>query len=129
MSLVIKQSKGKSDVLYTTFPILRTPSAGSGRVGRTAVLRGLGSVGHAVVAHDVCDAEAVIGEHARAPARLSLAVAREVAPAAHRVFIAPKRQRQDLVLVRKAREALQDRKSTRLNSSHPSISYAVFCLK
>src|SRR5438876_11722667 len=24
---------------------------------------------------------------------------------------------------------LQDRKSTRLNSSHPSISYAVFCLK
>src|SRR5690348_17681568 len=25
--------------------------------------------------------------------------------------------------------AIQDRKSTRLNSSHPSISYAVFCLK
>src|SRR5690348_18093700 len=25
--------------------------------------------------------------------------------------------------------ACQDRKSTRLNSSHPSISYAVFCLK
>src|SRR5690348_17458438 len=24
---------------------------------------------------------------------------------------------------------LSDRKSTRLNSSHPSISYAVFCLK
>src|SRR5690348_18109564 len=27
------------------------------------------------------------------------------------------------------RRANQDRKSTRLNSSHPSISYAVFCLK
>src|SRR5690348_18171493 len=27
------------------------------------------------------------------------------------------------------RSDLQDRKSTRLNSSHPSISYAVFCLK
>src|SRR5207245_7219003 len=27
------------------------------------------------------------------------------------------------------RFALQDRKSTRLNSSHGSISYAVFCLK
>src|SRR5690348_17992000 len=27
------------------------------------------------------------------------------------------------------RQQLQDRKSTRLNSSHPSISYAVFCLK
>src|SRR6267154_4978824 len=26
-------------------------------------------------------------------------------------------------------QQLQDRKSTRLNSSHPSISYAVFCLK
>src|SRR3712207_8613037 len=28
-----------------------------------------------------------------------------------------------------ARDALQDRKSTRLNSSHANISYAVFCLK
>src|SRR5690348_17957583 len=26
-------------------------------------------------------------------------------------------------------EGARDRKSTRLNSSHPSISYAVFCLK
>src|SRR5690348_17476634 len=26
-------------------------------------------------------------------------------------------------------QAAEDRKSTRLNSSHPSISYAVFCLK
>src|SRR5690242_21203521 len=29
----------------------------------------------------------------------------------------------------KPKEALADRKSTRLNSSHMSISYAVFCLK
>src|SRR3712207_7963823 len=28
-----------------------------------------------------------------------------------------------------ARNALEDRKSTRLNSSHANISYAVFCLK
>src|SRR5690348_17575597 len=28
-----------------------------------------------------------------------------------------------------ALEVTEDRKSTRLNSSHPSISYAVFCLK
>src|SRR5690348_18089029 len=27
------------------------------------------------------------------------------------------------------RDTTRDRKSTRLNSSHPSISYAVFCLK
>src|SRR5690348_17578127 len=30
---------------------------------------------------------------------------------------------------RPRRRARVDRKSTRLNSSHPSISYAVFCLK
>src|SRR5258707_3666372 len=28
-----------------------------------------------------------------------------------------------------SRSAMQDRKSTRLNSSHANISYAVFCLK
>src|SRR5256885_8671934 len=39
------------------------------------------------------------------------------------VFLA---QRQDLHL---AREVAEDRKSTRLNSSHLVISYAVFCLK
>src|SRR3712207_7916518 len=31
--------------------------------------------------------------------------------------------------VRRHRDAEQDRKSTRLNSSHANISYAVFCLK
>src|SRR5438876_8111685 len=30
---------------------------------------------------------------------------------------------------RERQQLFQDRKSTRLNSSHPSISYAVFCLK
>src|SRR3712207_6951840 len=37
---------------------------------------------------------------------------------------------QDLLLVtRKAMSIRLDRKSTRLNSSHANISYAVFCLK
>src|SRR5690348_17991282 len=31
--------------------------------------------------------------------------------------------------IAKTRQRKTDRKSTRLNSSHPSISYAVFCLK
>src|SRR5438876_12233475 len=31
--------------------------------------------------------------------------------------------------LRSAGDVRRDRKSTRLNSSHPSISYAVFCLK
>src|SRR3712207_8417465 len=36
----------------------------------------------------------------------------------------------DLVFIQDfAHHALKDRKSTRLNSSHANISYAVFCLK
>src|SRR5690348_7467247 len=38
-------------------------------------------------------------------------------------------QEADPPIVQEVNVALQDRKSTRLNSSHPSISYAVFCLK
>src|SRR2546430_12549327 len=34
-----------------------------------------------------------------------------------------------LDMIRKLHDKLQDRKSTRLNSSHSQISYAVFCLK
>src|SRR5438876_5994830 len=34
-----------------------------------------------------------------------------------------------LDLIKQQKMSIQDRKSTRLNSSHPSISYAVFCLK
>src|SRR5690348_18055378 len=42
-----------------------------------------------------------------------------------------RRREQHRNMPRRARYARepQDRKSTRLNSSHPSISYAVFCLK
>src|SRR5690348_17450333 len=36
---------------------------------------------------------------------------------------------QSLSRARLAAVTCRDRKSTRLNSSHPSISYAVFCLK
>src|SRR3712207_6906590 len=36
---------------------------------------------------------------------------------------------QVLLPARDGEEALRDRKSTRLNSSHANISYAVFCLK
>src|SRR4051794_10633873 len=40
---------------------------------------------------------------------------------------APGREERELAIRDAAPD--QDRKSTRLNSSHPSISYAVFCLK
>src|SRR3712207_7379672 len=54
------------------------------------------------------------------------------------VALAPLEQVVDLAMVdqrgvagheQDAREAHRDRKSTRLNSSHANISYAVFCLK
>src|SRR5690348_17598458 len=35
----------------------------------------------------------------------------------------------DALVAHRSKAAMTDRKSTRLNSSHPSISYAVFCLK
>src|SRR5690348_18485497 len=38
-------------------------------------------------------------------------------------------RRRVLLPNRGRRPSVEDRKSTRLNSSHPSISYAVFCLK
>src|SRR5690348_18186192 len=37
--------------------------------------------------------------------------------------------RREGLRARRPRQGAVDRKSTRLNSSHPSISYAVFCLK
>src|SRR5690348_16340268 len=47
---------------------------------------------------------------------------------AFRVYYRLERGSYDAAWERTALDAL-DRKSTRLNSSHPSISYAVFCLK
>src|SRR5437868_15460044 len=43
--------------------------------------------------------------------------------------ILPGCTRKAVVALAEERPLLQDRKSTRLNSSHVSISYAVFCLK
>src|SRR3712207_9353782 len=42
---------------------------------------------------------------------------------------APARRREDRVEAVRRPAACGDRKSTRLNSSHANISYAVFCLK
>src|SRR3712207_7444734 len=50
-------------------------------------------------------------------------------PAAQLVEDAPLRQLVDLRARGQQVEVARDRKSTRLNSSHANISYAVFCLK
>src|SRR3712207_9256910 len=62
--------------------------------------------------------------------RGSVAVARggtgEVAPAGQ---LRPDRAAADAGRARRVLGRREDRKSTRLNSSHANISYAVFCLK
>src|SRR5690606_41509652 len=53
-------------------------------------------------------------------------------PPAGGLFVAPRGTRQGrlrLTAPRAAEAGSRDRKSTRLNSSHVKISYAVFCLK
>src|SRR3712207_8622233 len=40
-----------------------------------------------------------------------------------------RRDHEPVKACRRALDVVQDRKSTRLNSSHANISYAVFCLK
>src|SRR2546430_8803170 len=50
-------------------------------------------------------------------------------PATLRCRFALKRFRRDLTAATAAETIVQDRKSTRLNSSHSQISYAVFCLQ
>src|SRR3712207_7167239 len=56
--------------------------------------------------------------------RLDRASRLRVAEAAGGESLAP-----DLALIAPGGKHLRDRKSTRLNSSHANISYAVFCLK
>src|SRR3712207_8495722 len=67
-------------------------------------------------------AKAEVQRHARVNANVVIHVEREfvVAVAASKVRLANRRCN---------RAAREDRKSTRLNSSHANISYAVFCLK
>src|SRR5713101_137519 len=120
MSLVIKRSDWESTILpapkaprlaHSTQGPCPVPAGARRplplvRVSRAAVFRGLFAFSHAVVTHHGRDAQAVIGKDTRAPANLRGAVAAEVAPAPHRLLVAPERERQDLVLVREAREAL-----------------------
>src|SRR6266487_5551058 len=59
------------------------------------------------------------------PARTRREIDRSSRIARNTEYLEPKRGREN----RRKVSRLRDRKSTRLNSSHPSISYAVFCLK
>src|SRR5688572_30961389 len=66
-------------------------------------------------------AEAPIPEETKLAPAISIPL--DVPPAA------PDPKRLPIVATMEAKAAIVDRKSTRLNSSHSQISYAVFCLK
>src|SRR2546430_11373126 len=55
--------------------------------------------------------------------------AQEVADTVLRIIEIPAGERQLRYFVSPQKFGVEDRKSTRLNSSHSQISYAVFCLK
>src|SRR5215510_8234533 len=60
---------------------------------------------------------------------VGLAALKHIAPCAWEI---PRSFRNDMRVAARlfaSREMVEDRKSTRLNSSHVAISYAVFCLK
>src|SRR2546430_13159002 len=60
---------------------------------------------------------------------LTAATARGAAPAAARIARTARKPGSSAAPPALAEGTLRDRKSTRLNSSHSQISYAVFCLK
>src|ERR1700704_3331274 len=82
-------------------------SAPAAAVRLLAIVRGLiAPLAHAVVAHDGGDPQPVVAEHAAASCLLRGAMLRLVAPSGDRRLVAPERQRQHLVGIGDALEAL-----------------------
>src|SRR3954469_21592354 len=73
---------------------------------RAGVVRRLGAVVRPVVAHDLGDAEPVVGEHPRLADRLRPAVVELAAPGRNRGVVSPELQRQELAFLVEALEAL-----------------------
>src|SRR3712207_8667512 len=73
---------------------------------------------------DLNEVPAALDPLRRHPAVDEEQVALRVVPPEHAV-----RPDQESVVAHPVGEVVRDRKSTRLNSSHANISYAVFCLK
>src|SRR3712207_7479878 len=67
-------------------------------------------------------------DHRRGLAAAAAAGHRRLVEVGEQPVVVLPRQRVELVVVAPAAGEGQDRKSTRLNSSHANISYAVFCL-
>src|SRR2546426_4651981 len=84
---------------------------------------------------DVCSSDLVIGNRGRLRADLEIGEGRPVSRRDYNTRVERAARVVRLLQLPEQRghlravEPLQDRKSTRLNSSHLVISYAVFCLK
>src|SRR5690606_41317691 len=74
------------------------------------------------------DVAVLVGELAGEQVRQPVGAATDLEPV---LLPVPGRERRRLRMVERVEvaDAVEDRKSTRLNSSHVKISYAVFCLK
>src|SRR5690348_17695396 len=78
------------------------------------------------------DALPISHQDFRSPSRCAAAAASAVVPKSAKQVAPDPDMRASLMAGRRcsaSKTSATDRKSTRLNSSHPSISYAVFCLK
>src|SRR3954469_4522118 len=69
---------------------------------RAGVVRRLGAVVRPVVAHDLGNAEPVVGEHSRLADRLRTAVVELAAPSRDGRIVAPELQREELAFLVKA---------------------------
>src|SRR3977135_1013919 len=99
-------SRGAS--IYARYPSRPRPRR---RRALLAIVRGLiAPLAHAVVAHDGGDPQPVVAEHAAASCLLRGAMLRLVAPSGDRRLVAPERQRQHLVGIGDALEALDGKK-------------------
>src|SRR2546422_5257785 len=96
---------------------------GPDRTNRHPQQRTCGLVPGGVAVHQLVAVEVVLGVAALVPALQEVGVERHEQAAARIVVL--QREHVFRLLV----ELAADRKSTRLNSSHGYISYAVFCLK
>src|SRR5690348_18029602 len=103
-------------------PVPEAKRLPTGRVARTARVGGL------VTGQGVRWAGMRAANRVRTPERAAVAEKERTAALVHELVEQLGRMRGAAMKVGQMLSMVEDRKSTRLNSSHPSISYAVFCL-
>src|SRR5699024_11002843 len=119
MPVAVGQTRAVFSAEYSATGHAAVHAAGHGVAGHAA--GGHGVAGHAAGGYG----QTMAGGHGRSAA----GNVRMLHPAVHAVFNDSSRPAGQSGSGVPGRQSRPDRKSTRLNSSHVSISYAVFCLK